>query len=267
MVNIINFIDYKEFLRSLVDERGVKRGFQSELAEAAGCQRAYLSQVLRSNVHLTPEHACNMAHFLGLDHFETEYFLTLVDLGRAGSPRLQQRHKTKLERIKLEAESFAKRLKESSLPSAEAQALYYSSWHWGAIHMLVGIPQMQMPKAIAKQLNLPIDHVMEILRGLKSMGLITMENDRWISTGSNLHVPKDSPLNGVNHQNWRSIAVQDSQNINSEGIHYTSAFTVSKQDYEKLKTMLLKFIDNQRSIIGPSACEELVCFTCDLFKP
>jgi uncharacterized protein (TIGR02147 family) len=267
MISVFNSTDYKDFLRSLIAEQSEKRGYQGQLASAAGCQPAYLSQVLRSHVHLTPEHACNLAHFLGLDELETHYFLLLVDYGRAGSRRLQQRIKTQLDKLKRESENFSKRLKEPGLKTAEAQALYYSAWYWGAIHILTSVPEAQTPEAIAQRLNLPVELVLETLRGLKTMGLVKFEDNRWQFTGGNLHIPKNSPLNGVNHQNWRLKAVQDSQNPASDGLHYTFCFAVTRADYEKLKTMLLAFIDEQRKLIAPSECEELVCFTYDLYRP
>lgn len=267
MANLLSYRDYKEFLNTCISEHGEKRGYQGQLAAAAGCQPAYLSQVLRSHVHLTPEHACNLTHFLGFDDLETSYFLTLVDYGRAGSRRLQQRLKAQLDELKMKSENLATRLKDPKLESVEAHALYYSAWHYGAIHILVSIPDFQTPIAISQRLNLPIKTVLETLRGLKTMGLVKQEKDRWVFTGGNLHIPKNSPLNGVNHQNWRMRAIQDSQNLSSDGLHYSFAFSVSQDDFEKLKTMLFTFIDEQRKIIDPSACEELVCFTYDLFKP
>ncbi|MCM2277663.1 MAG: TIGR02147 family protein [Oligoflexia bacterium] len=265
-MSIFNFTDYKSFLKDLLKGKGEKRGFQGQLASAAGCQPAYLSQVLRSHVQLTPEHACNLAHFLGLDELESEYFLLLVDYSRAGTRRLRQRIQAQLDRKKREAENFANRLRDGALDSIEARSRYYSSWHWGAIHIITSIQASQTPEAISQRLNLPIEVVLETLRGLKTMGLVKSDNNRWQFTGGNLHIPKDSPLNGVNHQNWRLKAVQDSQNAESDGLHYTFCFTVTRSDYEKLKTMLLSFIDEQRKVIAPSACEDLVCFTYDLFR-
>jgi hypothetical protein len=36
-----------------------------------------------------------------------------------------------------------------------------------------------------------------------------------------------------------SLAVQDSQNPSTDGVHYTFAFTVTRPDFEKIKSMLL----------------------------
>ncbi|MEQ1666631.1 MAG: hypothetical protein ABL927_14800, partial [Bdellovibrionales bacterium] len=70
----------------------------------------------------------------------------------------------------------------------------------------------------------------------------------------------------LNHQNWRSQALLDAQKIRSDSIHYTSIQTLSFSDFEKLKELILKFIDNQRDIIKSSKEEQLACFTCDWFR-
>lgn len=76
---LYNYQDYKSYLRDRCAERSSARGFQSLLAKAAGCQAPFISQMLRSHVHITPDHACGLAEFLGLDEVETEYFLNLLD--------------------------------------------------------------------------------------------------------------------------------------------------------------------------------------------
>lgn len=131
--------------------------------------------------------------------------------------------------------------------------------------MLISSPEYQLPATISARLGLPIETTLETLRGLKTMGLASHDGERWRFVGGNLHLPKDSPLNGVNHQNWRTRAVLDVQNPGSDGIHYSLAFTVDRGDIAKLRAALLALIDQQRQLITRSGSEELMCFTCDLF--
>ncbi|MGZ3712233.1 MAG: hypothetical protein ACXVBE_10770, partial [Bdellovibrionota bacterium] len=42
--------DYRSFLRLVVAEEGKERGYRKRLADQAGCQPAYLSQILSGNV-------------------------------------------------------------------------------------------------------------------------------------------------------------------------------------------------------------------------
>ena len=81
-----------------------------------------------------------------------------------------------------------------------------------------------------------------------------------------VHLPRHSLFNSLNHQNWRMRAVFDAQQLSSQAIHYTAVQTVSVSDYEKIKDLLLKFVDQQRKIVTQSADEDLAVFCCDWFK-
>ena len=267
MANVFKYLDYKEFLKQEISDRAEKRGFITRLAEAAGCQRAYLSQVIHSHVQLTPEHACNISLFLEMNDLESDYFLLLVDHGRAGTPLLRQRLSLRMEAIRQKSENLAERFQSASLISPEEQNRYYSAWLWSAIHMLVSAPAFQTVEVIMLRLGVPRSQVLEILSGLESMGLVEHQKGRWTFRGGNLHVPRGSPLNSMNHLNWRMRAIQDAQTPDSDGVHYTAAFTMSVKDAETLKAKILAFFDDHRKAVGESGSEELYCFNCDFFKP
>ena len=63
---------------------------------------------------------------------------------------------------------------------------------------------------------------------------------------------------GIHHSNWRQKAV-------SEGVHYTSVYSISQKDYQHLKEKMLDLIEYSRKVVGPSKEEELICFACDIF--
>jgi len=78
--------DYRSFLLSVVEDPEKTRGYRKRLADEAGCQPSYLSQMLKGSVELTLEQAERLCGFWKLDELEAEIFLNLVLMGRAGSP-------------------------------------------------------------------------------------------------------------------------------------------------------------------------------------
>jgi hypothetical protein len=70
----------------------------------------------------------------------------------------------------------------------------------------------------------------------------------------------------THHQNWRQQAIVHAQIFPDDGIHYTNVTSVSRSALEKLKGLVLKFIDESNQIAGPSDPEELITLTLDLFK-
>src|SRR5206468_2329165 len=86
--SLLNYTEYKSFLRDLVKDPKAPRGLQSQLARVMGCQAAYLYQVLHGKVHLTEDQAFKLGRHLEFTAGEWEYFSTLWRIARASSPEL-----------------------------------------------------------------------------------------------------------------------------------------------------------------------------------
>jgi uncharacterized protein (TIGR02147 family) len=258
--------DYKEYLRAAIESAQPKHGFITRLAEAASCQRSYLSQVIHGNAELTPDHALGLANFLKLNEKETDYFLLLVDHARAATPSLRDRTNKQLERIRKEQSNLANRVAARTVEVSAPEARYYSSWHWMAIHILSSVPAFRTRAAIAQRLGLPEPVVQAALEQLGKMGYIQKKGNQWSYAGGNLHLSRESPSIVQHHNNWRQRAVLNASMVDEESVHYTSVFTLSVRDFELLREKVLKWIDESRALIGPSDSEELACFCLDLFR-
>jgi uncharacterized protein (TIGR02147 family) len=266
-VKLFQTSDYKEFLRFKLEENRERRGYKSELAQAAGFQRSFLSQVVGTHVHCTPDHAAALARFWGLPEEERDYFLELVHLARAGTEGLRAIHEKRIREIRARNENLASRFrKETPLVEAD-QALYYSSWHWSAIHILLSIPSFRTAQAIAARLRLEKGFVESCLDSLRRLGLVEQDGKSWRISAKDIHLPKNSPLTSMNHLNWRVQAVASSQARRDEALHYTAVHSLSRADFERIKQMILELLDRSRAIVGPSQEEELACLTVDWFLP
>lgn len=265
MLTPIGYSDYRAYLQAVISSQKQTRGFQSELAEAAKCQKSYFSQVLRTKTNLTPEQALRIAAFLKFDDDQTDYFMILVDIGRTSYPALISRLNQQLKLIVQRREHLARRFNESSVVS-EGSQLYYSSWHWIAVHMAASIPRLQNAQAIAEHLGLKSSIVDRTLRGLKEMGLVQQDGERWFITPAHFHLPKESPLIMTHHANWRAQATLDTQNLDKESLHYTVVHSHSRADFHNLKEDLLATIDRHRSVVHRSPEEELSCLCMDFFR-
>lgn len=258
---------YKKILGRLIEESQTGRGMISRVADAIGCQRSYLSQVLHSKVQLTKEQAWNACVFFGLSREETAYFECLVDHERAASPVYKRHLEARMEEIREEVEQLTKRAQKGS-KSADADALYYFS-HWlpSAVHLLSSMPGFQEPAQMAERLGLPLPLVRQTLSELQAMGLVKQEKTKWVFASSSKWMPKDSPLVFFHHQNWRQLAVENARQPHSVGMHYTIAQSLSRADYEKLQQMLRDFLEHMNKVSGPSEPELLTCLNIDFFEP
>ena len=264
-LSVFDSEDYKDFLHKTVFRKKGERAYQSRLAESAGCQKSFLSQVLNSHVHLMPDHAAAMADFLGFSQEEQTYFVDLVLLARASAPSLKE---VIQKRMKAARDSKANPTEQFRWPEVapENSDLYYSSWHFGAIHILVSIPRFRSALAVADRLRLPLKTVESSLFALKKMGLVSSYGDEWVTTENFLHLKNTSPMIGSHHFNWRQRAVNNLQLMDETSLHYSSVFALSREDFQLLKQLVVAFTGDTNKKISPSPPEEVAAFTCDLFK-
>ncbi|MGK5082711.1 TIGR02147 family protein [Bdellovibrionota bacterium FG-1] len=264
--SVFSFSDYKQFLCHYVDVHKKERGSIRRMAEAAGCQRSYMSQVLGTHVHLTREQAWGLCSLFGFKDLESQYFMVLIDLARAGSKKYRENLESQRKMLKQRSEDLSERTTRKRIESEDFAMEYYSAWYWSAIHILVSIPGFQTVKSIAAKLFLDEKTVENSLKRLAVMKLVTQEKDRWCFRQESIHVPKDSPYVVFHHRNWRDRSVLSSQASDHEGIHYTMVQSVSRDVLPRVRQLFLDAIEQANRIAGPSAPQELVAINCDIFS-
>jgi uncharacterized protein (TIGR02147 family) len=264
-MDIFDFTDYRDFLKHYVESTDKTWGIKSSLAEAAGCQRSFFSQVLAGQASLSLEHASGIATFLKFDDDQTEQLLDLVTLEKAQNNNLKNILKQRLQKRIHERENLSRKFGAPSISSSEHQLLYYSTWYAPVIHILTGIDRFQTIDSIAKKLSLPSSVIESSLKQLEVMGLVKAEGTQWKNIKSSIHLSKDSPMAVSHHFNWRQQANQDLQLRALDSIHYTSLQSISKKDIPKFKKIVLEMLEESRSLVIQSGKEEVVSFACDLF--
>lgn len=266
MANLFEFKSYKDFLRETLKEKKAERGFQAKLAKSAGCQASYLTQALTSKVELTPDHGIGIARILGLGPLETEYFLNLLHYSRASSSELKAHLVRKLEEVKCTQQILSERVTDPLSPKMDTNHEYYSSWMWMAIHAAVGVEKFSDLPSLVSRFGLPRERVLTVLESLQRMGLVEKSGNFWQMTQQNVHLSARNFMNGVSHRNWRDRACADVEKEHSNSLHYTSVFTVSRSDAERIRGQILQMIEASRKSIQDSPSEEVYCMLCDLFE-
>ena len=243
------------------------RGELTRAARVLNCQRSYLSRVISGDLHLTPDHAFNLASFWKFTSVEREYFLSLVEYDRAGDKNYREFLKAKVMELKKKNESVAERTERKAFILDSHQATYFSSWVWSAIHFLTSIPEYQSVEAIAARIGVQREVALGFLQALEQQGFVIKTGAQWKFHSGEFHAPQDSPLVLLHHQNWRMRAMLDAQNLGgNESVHYTGVQTMSIEDVHKIKNLLLDFLGDTSRIAGPSNPEECMALSCDFFK-
>jgi uncharacterized protein (TIGR02147 family) len=266
--DIFSFKSYRAYiLHRITGMPKSGRGMRLALAKAISCPVSHISQVLNNISHLSLEQAEAANEFLGHTEEEGDFFLLLVQYARAGTKTLEDRLNRQISQTQQKRLVLKDRLGVKEEISPIDQATFYSSWIYGAIHVMVSIPKFQTREAIADHLKLSVKTVGEILEFLVSLGLVVKNPKGYAIGTSRIHLGSDSPMISKFHSNWRMKAIQSFENEDfKNNLHYSSAITISDADFLRIKALLVKYISEIKSVIRDSKEENAFCFSMDFFK-
>jgi uncharacterized protein (TIGR02147 family) len=262
---VLDFRDYKAFLLQTL-EQTQKRGARSELARTLQCQPGYVSRVLSGDAHFSLEQADAVNRFLGHNEEESQYFILLVEHARAGTSTLRAHFLKQIEQAQERHLNLKNRFKIQNRLSSEDQTVYFSHWHFAAIHAFLSVPAFKTKEAIAKQLYLPLKRVSEVIDYLMRVGLIELRDGKYVSGAARLHLGNDSPVIAKHHINWRLQAIQSLERDTGEDLHYSSVVSLSAADVLEIKRQIVKTIESIKGVVRDSKEETVACFSLDFFR-
>lgn len=261
------FKNYKEYMNKILTPSGAGRGMRSKLAEVLGCNVGFVSQVLKGESNFSLEHAMEICDFLSLYEEERDYFLLLVHQAKAGSHKLRQHYKKEIDLLRKNREEIKNRVKASTKLDDADYAEYYSHWYMIAVHMALSIPEFQSRDALIEKLPLTQKQVVHAIRFLSNKGFITEKKNGTYNTGTTrIHLSNESPFIAKHHTNWRMEAIQSLSRSHEDDLHYSSVMTLSKNDYTKIRDILLNSLESMEKVLIPSKDEEMVVLNIDLFN-
>jgi uncharacterized protein (TIGR02147 family) len=253
-----------EILQAKINQNQNSRGYKALLANAAGCQRSFLSLVLTGKHILTQEHGIGLATYWGMTSVERDFFLQLINFERAGTEALRNFYQERIDSLRKGANDLATRFQVDSLP-LETMSIYYSTWLYPAVHMLLTVPSYQTTSSLSERLKLPTTTIKGVLDTLVKLGIIEESSKRFETIKKVVHLPKNSPLNQTNHGNWRQYSVNKSVFSTETDVHYTAVYSLSNRDKYRLQNLILEFIERTRQLVAPSAEEDVVAVLIDYF--
>lgn len=263
---IFDYKNYKTYIHERIDSSPSKgRGIKLKIAEHLNCQSAFVSQVLNGNPDFSLEQGVKLNDFFSHNKEEARFFLLLLQLNRAGSKDLKDFFESEIEDVLEKRSDLKNRIDIKKSLKAVDQQVYYSSWHYAAIHMLLAIPEFQRAEAIVKRLHLTREKTGEILDFLERTGLAVKKGSHYEIGVTRIHLTKDSPQIQRHHTNWRLRAIEAIDHNLNKNLHFSALFSMGAKDVPVVKEMLIKAIEEARKVIRDSPEEDLQCLCIDFF--
>jgi uncharacterized protein (TIGR02147 family) len=259
--------DYRSLIRARIAAYPKKgHGQLSRLASTLGVSSALISQVLGGDKNLSEEQACQAAEHFGFSEPETIYFLTLVQLERAGTPSLRRIHESQAALLRENASRVRGRVKPEKELTFEQQAVFYSHWLFTAVHTLSSIPAFQYPDAMATHLRVPLQKVREVATWLVEHSLCVEKDGKLLLGPASTMTDRDSLLASRHHANWRQRALETMSRFSPQDFFFTASFSISERDYSEFRKQLVQLIDGLAKRVGETTPEELAVINVDFFK-
>jgi uncharacterized protein (TIGR02147 family) len=265
---IFEYKDYKKFVNTWLETSPQKgHGLRKKMAQAIGCQTAYVSHVFSGTYHLSSEQGLKCAHWLGLVAEEIDYFLLLINYQRAGTKDLEVYYGQLITKLRSQQTDLKKKSAIKDSLSADEQNTYYSHWSYAAVHMALTIPQLQTMEGLQDYFGLPLNKLTKILNFLVKAQIISYDKKVFTVKKAYIHLEKSSPLMIQHHSNWRLRAIDAIAQGDPNGVHYSGVLSLSADDAEVVREKLANFLKEIIQLTQGSK-EEVVaglCFDCFSF--
>lgn len=265
-MRIYEFNNYKEYLNNWISiQPNGGHGILSKLAKELNVHTTLLSHTIRGEKDLTIEQAYSIGEFIGLGEDESDYFILLVQIERAGHHGLKNKLRKDLKKMKSKSQNIVTRVRTDMSLSTSEKAEFYSSWLYSAIRQLASIEQFQSRSALMGAFDIRRDELNRTLDFLIKTGLCVAADENVKIGPSNTHLEAQSPFVYNHHKNWRLKAIEKHNNMSNEDLMYTAPFTISNSDFGLLREKIIQFIEQFIKTADKTKNERLACLNIDLF--
>lgn len=258
-----NYKNFLHFRLKNLPKNG--RGLKTKLAQHLSINSTLVSQILSGDKDFTLEQAQKVAQFLGLQKIETDYFILLVQINRAGTKDLKDYYIEKREQLKKEGTKLSRRIDINKGLTDLERSVFYSSKIYSSVHLYTSIEQKCSLEKIMERFKLTRIRTVEIITFLISAGLIYETNGHYIMAAKSTHLDKGSPFLLNHHMNWRAMALEKADHLSDEEMMYTGNFSLSKKDFLKIREELFAHLQKVLKTVHDSPAEELANLNIDFF--
>ena len=260
-----DFDDSIDFIQAKIKSSAQKgHGQARKMAQFLGVHPTLISQVIRRVKPLSLESAQGLCEYFGLSESETEYFLSLVQIERAGTAKLKKVYEKQAQALREKGRRLENRLPRDQILTDADKAIFYSNWYYSAIRVLTSVPGFQRADVIAEHLGLPRGLVNQVLTFLVSTGLCLEGKDGLFRVGpQRTLLESDSPLVSRHHANWRNRMIEQYPRMQSHEFAFTAPLSISEKGFLQVRTELANLVEKISQIVSEEEPEKFVCLNID----
>ncbi len=264
--NVFEYLSYRQYLKDHLESQGPKAGLKKRAAEYLVVHTTFISQVVLDKADLSLDQGERMNGFLNHSDEEGNFFLDLIIFERASDPKLKKRFENKIKSKHAEHFQISKRLEKTKSLAAADEEKFYSSHIYGLLHVLASIPENRTRETLAAAIGVSSVVANEAINFLIRIGILQMVKNQIMPGEQHIHLSGQSKSIWRYHANWRLATLQHFGFGEESDLHYSLAFSCSKQDATKLKESLMAQLKAMSKTIGTSKEENAYVYCFDFFK-
>lgn len=265
-MKIFEFTNYKHFLRHFISQQPRKgRGLIKNLGDYLRIDPSQVSQVLSGSKDFTEEQALMASKFLGLNELETEFFMVLIKIERAGTELLQDHYRAKRDKLKIDSLDLAKRVNQDRILSDYEKSIFYSSYLYSVIRLTTSLGDGQTLGDITERFRISREKASEILNFLTMTNLCSEKNGTYRMGTQHTHIERGSPFLSRHHHNWRVKALEKSEFISDKELQFTGPVSLSNKDFEAIREILVEAVSKSLAKVKASEPSDVACLLIDWF--
>lgn len=246
-INIFEFFGYKKYLNTKISSAPMKgRGIRKKIAKFLNCQPTYVSRVLKDKADFSLEQAVKVNTFFKHSIDESRYFILLLEYSKAGSSDLKSHFLDQIKEISSKNSNFKSTGYYSGCEDDKnIVETFYSSWLYGAVHVLTGIPKYQTLDQLSDHFSLPESKVESILDFLVKYKFVSYDGVKYkkiIDQVSDSLVDKDKLSSYV--KSWRNQAIVslDKYGNGVDRLHFSKMLSLSENNVQKIQSFIIETI-------------------------
>ena len=263
MKTIFEFKNYQSYLLYFFQ---LKRGNQARLADFLNCRSSFLTQVIDEKVELSLDQAAKIPNFLGFNKNEKMAFMLLVQKQKMKDAGEKKFIEDQINTLKQKNNTVKERLNDIGELDEIAQAKYYSSWVYGAVHILCAFSWVKDMNDVIQYLKIDRAVAGEALVFLQECGLIQIKNNQLSIGKKQIHLNDQSEHIFNHHINWRLKAIEKLNSKKSQILNYSSLIGISKSDASLIKEVFLKSITDTNQIVQKSGEDSAFLLNIDFME-
>lgn len=237
-----------------------------KIAKHIGVNPVVVTQVLKGPRDFSEEQALRLTNYLGLNALESEFFMRLTSLERAGTHDLKQFHREAMKNIKRQAQTPKSRVAVHQELDEPTKSIFYSDWIFSAVRLLTTIVQYRSVDALAERLSLSRARVAEIVEFLINANLIEMSKGDLRITVNSTHVDASSRFVNNHRRNWRLKGLESINRSTPDDLFYSGPCAISEENFKILRSELVEVIASLSKRAPTAKPEALACMNIDWFK-